>query len=146
MFCYHKIKNPVRRLFSGVTCPVCNTYHHTRERLFDHLKPEKHGPNACLMLLNQRGPILTQKQSNNLDAEDKPYHLALFKKGRRRNYVEFPSFPAHGPIVPPDFFLITLIMLILFWKMRIRNCQQTRDQFSFLIDFLGSRGNGEIVI
>ena len=48
---------------------------------------------------------MTQKQSNNLDAEDKPYHLALFKKGRRRNYAEFPSFPAHGPVITPEIFL-----------------------------------------
>ena len=48
---------------------------------------------------------MTQKQSNDLDAEDKPYHLAMFKKGRRRNYAEFPSFASYGPIVTPDIFL-----------------------------------------
>ena len=57
------------------------------------------------MLLNQRGPILTQLQSNKLDALDKPYHLALFKKGRKRNYAEHPPIPAIGPILPPEIFL-----------------------------------------
>ena len=44
-------------------------------------------------------------QSNELDALDKPYHLALFKKGRKRNYAEYPVVPAIGPIVPPEIFL-----------------------------------------
>ena len=57
------------------------------------------------MLLNQRGPVLTQLQSNKLDALDKTYHLALFKKGRKRNYAEHPPIPAIGPILPPEIFL-----------------------------------------
>ena len=57
------------------------------------------------MLLNERGPILIQLQANKLDALDKPYHLALFKKGRKRNYAEHPPVPAIGPIVPPEIFL-----------------------------------------
>ena len=57
------------------------------------------------MLLNQRGPILAPKQQNNLDAEDKPYHLALFEKGRRRNFAEYPPIRAIGPIVTPERFL-----------------------------------------
>ena len=93
------------RICGPVICPVCHTYHHSRERLFDHLKPEKHGPTRCLMLLNQRGSILTQKQANNLDAEDRPYHLALFKKGRRRNCAEHPPFRVWGPLITPELFL-----------------------------------------
>ena len=57
------------------------------------------------MLLNERGPILTQLQANKLDALDKPYHLTLFKKGRKRNYAEHPPIPAIGPILPPEIFL-----------------------------------------
>ena len=105
MFRFHQIKNPVRRLFSGVICPVCQTFHHTRERLFEHLKPDKHGPGSCLNILNQRGPILTQKQSNNLDAEDRPFHVNLFKKGRRRNYAEYLIFPVCGPVCPIHIWL-----------------------------------------
>ena len=105
MFHEHKVKNQVRRLFCGLTCPICHTFHHTRERLFDHLKPEKHGPNRCLMLLNQRGPILTQLQANKLDALDKPYHLTLYKQGKKRNFAEYPPIPAIGPLITPEIFL-----------------------------------------
>ena len=105
MFHKHKVKNQVRRLFCGLICPICHTFHHTRERLFDHLKPEKHGPNRCLMLLNERGPILTQLQANKLDALDKPHHLALFKQGKKRNYAEYPPVPAIGPLVTAEIFL-----------------------------------------
>ena len=48
---------------------------------------------------------MTQKQSSNLDAEDRPNHLALFKKGRRRNYAEYLPFRAHGPLITPELFL-----------------------------------------
>ena len=57
------------------------------------------------MLLNERGPILTQLQANKLDALDKPYHLALFKQGKKRNYAEYPPVPAIGPLVTPEIFL-----------------------------------------
>ena len=57
------------------------------------------------MLLNQRGPILTQKQANSLDALDKPYHLQLFKQGKKRNYAEHPPIPAIGPLVTTEIFL-----------------------------------------
>ena len=66
---------------------------------------------------------MTQKQSNNLDAEDRPYHLALFKKGRRRNYAEYLPFRAHGPLITPELLKTTQIAMILFWKMMIRHPQ-----------------------
>ena len=57
------------------------------------------------MLLSERGPILTQLQANKLDALDKPYHLALFKQGKKRNYAEHPPVPAIGPLVTAEIFL-----------------------------------------
>ena len=57
------------------------------------------------MLLNQRGPILTQLQANKLDALDKPYHLALYKQGKKRNHAEYPPVPAIGPLITPEIFL-----------------------------------------
>ena len=57
------------------------------------------------MLLNERGPILTQLQANKLDALDKPYHLALFKQGKKRNFAEHPPVPAIGPLITPEIFL-----------------------------------------
>ena len=57
----------------------------------------------CLNILRMRGPVLTQKQSNDLDAEDKPLHLSLYKKGGRRNYFGFSVF--HGPLITAELFL-----------------------------------------
>ena len=57
------------------------------------------------MLLNQRGPILTQLQANKLDALDKPYHLTLYKQGKKRNFAEHPPIPAIGPLITPEIFL-----------------------------------------
>ena len=92
----HNIKCKFRTYVGGNTCRVCLKCFSSRECCINHAKKSK----VCRVNLIARGPTMTKSEADSLDEDESAFYRALYRKGRRRHYAEFPVIVASGPLLP----------------------------------------------
>ncbi len=91
------LKNPIRRLVSTSTCPICLTEFHTRTRILNHLRYRSH---VCRCNLLIAGPLLSV-EADLLDFEEAVANRLLAQSGSRAHKAALPCIRVQGPLPAP---------------------------------------------
>ncbi len=78
-------------------CPICLKEFWQQECVLDHIR---HGRTPCKSQVLVRGPVLSEREADEMDLALLPYFRTLHRRGLRRHALEAPCVRAHGPLVP----------------------------------------------